>query len=160
MLFNSWAAVIHSAVIAACGYVAVVIMVRVSGNKTLSRMTAFDFIVAVSMGSLLGRAILSTQDSLSQFVVGFAVLAALQVVVSRVAARSQAFHDAVTPPPKTVYHDGKYDMAQMHREGVSESEIAAAVRMMGLRDVSEAERIVLETNGELSVVWRGRLLIQ
>jgi uncharacterized membrane protein YcaP (DUF421 family) len=157
MWFNSWAAVDHSAIIAATGFVALVIIVRVSGNRTLSRMNAFDFIVTVSIGSILGRSIVSPSVSLAQTVVGVGVLVILQTIVALIGARSHRFYTLATPTPKTLFADGDYQLDVMRRNGVGIEELQAAVRETGLHDVAEADRIVLETQGQLSVVWRPRV---
>jgi hypothetical protein len=49
----------HAAEIAFAGYIAVVAVVRISGNRTLSRMNAFDLIVSISVGSIFGLAIVT-----------------------------------------------------------------------------------------------------
>ena len=42
-------------------------------------MTVFDFIITVTFGSLLSRAMLASRGSLVQFVVGFLVLVVMQL---------------------------------------------------------------------------------
>ncbi len=154
MWFNSWHAVAHAAIIAVTGLIAVVAVVRISGNRTLSRMNASDFIVSVSLGSILGRAILTPAVSLVQMVVGVAVLVAIQATIAALGARSRRFHALVTPSPKTLYQAGTFRLDVMRRAGVGVEEMEAAVRETGLHHIAEADRIVLETQGQLSVVWR------
>lgn len=154
MWFNSWHAVEHSAIIAITGFIALVAVVRISGNRTLSRMNAFDFIVTVSLGSILGRAILSPEVSLVQMVVGIAALVAMQAIVAALSVRSHQFYTLATPPPKVLYEGGAFHAEVMRRAGVGVEELKAAVRETGLHEIAEVDRIVLETQGQLSVVWR------
>ncbi|MBC5801015.1 MAG: DUF421 domain-containing protein [Candidatus Eremiobacteraeota bacterium] len=155
MLFNSWAAVEHTAVVALIGYVALVAFVRISGNRTLSHMNAFDFIISVTLGSMLARALLAQNNSIVQLVVGFIVLLGAQALVAKAGARSLRFHYLVTPKPKRVYAAGGFNLVVMRRQGIGEPEIRAAVRAVGLRDLKDVDSVVLETQGQLSVVWRG-----
>jgi uncharacterized membrane protein YcaP (DUF421 family) len=154
MWISSWHAIEHTAVIAVTGFIAVVAMVRISGNRTLARMNAFDFIVSVSMGSILGRAILTPAVSLMQLVVGVALLLTMQALVAALGVRSHRFYALATPPPKTLYEAGTFHVDVMRRAGVGVEEMEAAVRETGLHGIAEVDRIVLETQGQLSVVWR------
>jgi len=155
MFFNSWSAVEHTVVVALAGYVALVAFVRVSGNRTLSHMTVFDFIVSITLGSMLARALLAQDNSIVQLIAGFAVLIGAQMIVSKLGARSVRFHDLITPKPRRVYEGGAFNRTAMHGQGVGEPEIRSAVRSVGLRDLGDVESVVLETQGHLSVVWRG-----
>ncbi len=77
---------------------------------------------------------LASQDSLVQFVVGFLVLVVMQTILAKTATRWPAWHDLLTPKPRPLYHDGRYDRKQMQRCGVGEPEIAAAIRQSGWRN--------------------------
>jgi len=153
--FQGWSPVLHTITIGALGYVSMIVIVRVSGNRTLSRMTAFDFIIAVSLGSLLARSMLAPTNSLVQLISGILILIVLQTIVSLIAARSKGFYEAVTPPPKYVFRDGDFVRKTLRREGIAEAEVLAAARDIGMRDLDDVESVVLETQGALSVVWRG-----
>ena len=154
MWFNSWHAIEHSAAVAITGFIAILAIVRISGNRTLSRMNAFDFIVTVSLGSILGRSIVTPSVSLLQMVVGASVLVTMQAIVAAVGVRSHDFYTLATPPPKTLYEGGSFRVDVMRRAGVGVEEMEAAVRETGLHEIAEVDRIVLETQGQLSVVWR------
>ncbi len=153
--FQGWSPVLHTITIGALGYVALIAIIRISGNRTLSRMTAFDFIIAVTLGSLLARSMLAPTNSLVQLIAGILILVVLQTIVSLAAARSKKFYKIVTPRPKFVYRDGDFVRKTLYRQGIAEEEIRSACREAGMRDLGDVEAVVLETQGQLSVVWRG-----
>src|ERR671939_474506 len=53
MLFDNWESVGRIALTAACIYVAVVAALRVLGEQALAKMSAYDLIVTVALGSLV-----------------------------------------------------------------------------------------------------------
>src|SRR5919204_1516165 len=53
MLFDDWQSVGRIVVTAACIYVAVVAALRVLGEQALAKMSAYDLIVTVALGSLV-----------------------------------------------------------------------------------------------------------
>lgn len=53
MFFSDWFGLLRVVVVGTLAYVALVLLLRVSGKRTLSKMNAFDFIVTVALGSTL-----------------------------------------------------------------------------------------------------------
>ncbi len=85
---------------------------------------------------------------------GVAVLVAMQALVAALGVRSRWFHTVATPVPKTLYEAGAFRTTIMRRAGVGVEEMEAAVREAAFHDISGVDRIVLETQGQLSVMWR------
>ncbi|MEO1764122.1 MAG: DUF421 domain-containing protein, partial [Cyanobacteria bacterium J06629_18] len=52
-MFNSWDTLQHTLIVGTLGYVATIILLRVSGKRTLSKWNSFDFIVTIAFGSIL-----------------------------------------------------------------------------------------------------------
>lgn len=50
MFFNSWAGMARTALVGILAYAALILFLRVSGKRTLSKMNAFDFVVTVALG--------------------------------------------------------------------------------------------------------------
>jgi uncharacterized membrane protein YcaP (DUF421 family) len=59
MFFETWSGLARVLVAGICAYAALVLMLRVSGKRTFSKMNAFDFIVTVALGSTLSGVLLS-----------------------------------------------------------------------------------------------------
>ncbi len=53
-------------IVGLCSYVALIIMLRIEGKRSLSRMNAYDFIIAMVVGSILAKIILDKDISLSE----------------------------------------------------------------------------------------------
>ena len=51
LFWDGWEPVVHSAVMVICGFVVLVLILRVSGPRTMAKMTPLDFIVAVTIGA-------------------------------------------------------------------------------------------------------------
>ena len=51
LFFNSWNDLGRVLVLGVLGYVSLVLLLRVSGNRTLSKLNAFDFVVTIALGS-------------------------------------------------------------------------------------------------------------
>ncbi len=154
VFFDGWTGLGRTAISGLLGYLGVVLLLRASGKRTLSKMNMFDFIVTVAMGSVLATITLSHDVSLAEGMVAIGVLIGAQFVVTWCSVRSEHFQDLVKASPSLLYHSGEWLRAEMRRERVTEAEMLAAVRMSGFEDLSDRIAIVLETDGTLTVIER------
>lgn len=138
--------------IAVLAYAALVAFLRVSGKRTLSDMNAFDFVVTVALGSTLATTILSPSVPLVNGLAALLALIALQAVIAYAAARSDGFRRVVKSEPRLLVHKGQFLTEAVRKERLSPAEVEAAMRAHGVSDVREVYAVVLETNGEFSVV--------
>jgi uncharacterized membrane protein YcaP (DUF421 family) len=152
MLFDGWEGVVRVALTGAAAYVAIVMLLRVSGKRTLSKMNAFDFIVTIALGSALSATILDENISLAEGVTAFAVLIGAQYVITWLSFRSSGFRDLMKASPRMVYYQGEFLHGAMRSERVTESEVRAAIRAEGGATLGDAAAVVLETDGSFTVV--------
>jgi uncharacterized membrane protein YcaP (DUF421 family) len=137
---------------AVLAYVAAIVLLRVSGKRTLSKWNAFDFVVTIALGSSLATMILSNQTSIAQGVVALAALIALQYVVTWLSVRAQAVQRAVKATPQVLLYHGRFIEEALKRERVTQEEIRATLRAHGIASVEGVGAVVLETDGSMSVV--------
>ena len=152
LLFDNWADVGRTALIGVLAYAALVLLLRVSGKRTLSKMNAFDFIVTVALGSVLATILLSKDVALADGVTAMATLIALQFIVAWLSVRFQWVSKLVKAEPALLLHRGEFCRDAMRRERVVESEIRAAVRGQGINALEKVESVILETDGSFSVI--------
>ena len=133
-------------------YVGLVILLRLSGKRTLTKWNAFDFIVTISLGSTLATALLSKDISVAEGLAGLAVLVVVQFVVTWIQVRWSWFDELIKSRPTVLVLEGDMLEDAMRRERVSHAEVWAAVRGSGIARVEEVGAVVLESDGELSVI--------
>jgi uncharacterized membrane protein YcaP (DUF421 family) len=154
MLFDSWAGLLRVLVVGTLAYVSLVLFLRISGNRTLSKLNAFDLVVTVALGSTLATVLLSKDVALLEGLLAFALLIFLQFVVTWISARSGAFANLIKAEPRLLVHEGQLLRTSLRRARITEDEMLAALRSSGVNSVSEARAVVLETDGTLSVLRR------
>jgi uncharacterized membrane protein YcaP (DUF421 family) len=82
MFFDSWMGLLRVVVVGTLAYVILVLLLRVTGKRTLSKMNAFDLVVTVALGSTLATVLLSKDVALAEGVVAFALLVLLQYAIT------------------------------------------------------------------------------
>jgi len=155
MFFNGWDSLFRTLVVGALAYVTLVVFLRISGRRTLSKMNAFDLIVTVALGSTLATVLLSKDVALADGALAFALLIGLQFAVTWSSVRARWVRQLVTGEPVMLLYRGEMLPAALRRARVTENEVRAAVRSAGLASLSGIEAVVLETDGSFSVVRPG-----
>lgn len=154
MLFSSWENLLRVVVTGFGAYAALLLILRISGKRTLAKLNAFDLVVTVALGSTLASVLLPADAQLADGVVALAVLITAQYVVAWAQVRSDRFRRLVKGEPTLLFHRGEYLRNAMRRERVSQDEILAAMRNDGQMDAEQVEGVVLETDGTFSVLRR------
>jgi uncharacterized membrane protein YcaP (DUF421 family) len=152
MFFNGWAGLGRTFVVGVCAYAALVVLLRISGKRTLSKMNAFDLVVTVALGSTLATILLTRSVALAEGVIAFATLIGLQFVITWSSARAPWLRGLVTGEPTLLLYRGEVLPGALRQSRITESEVHAAVRAAGLSTTAEVAAVVLETDGSLSVV--------
>lgn len=138
-------------------YVGVVVLLRLSGRRTLSKMNAFDLIVTVALGSTLATILLNRDVALAEGILAFALLIGLQFAVTWTSVRVRWIRRLVTGEPALLFYRGKFLSRALQSARVTEDEVRASVRAAGLLALSDVEAVVLETDGSFSVVEHGNV---
>lgn len=135
-------------------YVVLILFLRISGKRTLSKMNAFDFIVTIALGSTLATVMLNKEIALAEASLAFALLIGLQFVVTWTSVRIRWVKKLVTGEPSMLVYRGEFLSEALRTTRVTEEEVRAAVRSSGIADIAEVEAVVLVTEGSLSVIRR------
>jgi uncharacterized membrane protein YcaP (DUF421 family) len=152
MFFNGWYALGRVLLVGVLAYAALVLLLRISGNRTLSKLNAFDLVVTVSLGSTLATVLLSKDISLSEGALAFAILIGLQFLVTWSSVRAGWFSRLVKSEPVLLFHRGRFLSQAMRRARIVEPEVLSVLRTQGVARLEEVEAVVLETDGSLSVI--------
>lgn len=150
--FQDLDGIVRVLVVGVLSYALLIVMLRVSGKRTLSKMNAFDLIVTVALGSTLAAVLLDQDVPLLEGVLALGLLVWLQFAITWLSVRSSRFQHMIKAEPTLLVHEGRMLHAAMRRERVTEEEIRAALRQSGRNDLAEVTAVVLETDGTLSVI--------
>jgi uncharacterized membrane protein YcaP (DUF421 family) len=147
----TWAAML---IVVPVAYASLLVVLRLAGKRTLSKLTAYGLTVTVAFGSLLASVVVSRSLPLGDGILAFALLATLQWTVGWWSTRSSAVARIVTAQPSLLVARGQVDESALRRERLRIDDVRAAVRGAGHASVADVFAVVLETDGSLSVIER------
>lgn len=152
MLFDSWAGLGRVLLVGTLAYVALVLLLRISGKRTLSKLNAFDLVVTVALGSTLATVLLSKSVALAEGALALALLISLQYAIAWLSVRSPRLEGMIKAEPTLLLHRGRFLEQAMRAERITREEILAALRASGAAEPQAIAAVVLETDGSLSVI--------
>ena len=151
-LFRSWEIIIEIAIVTVFAYVLFVLMTRISGKRSLSKMNMFDFIVTVAQGSILAGTVINRSVYLFEGIAASLILFFAQWIVTKLSAHFDQFDELIKSQPKILFYNGRFIDNEMQNERITKEEILYAMRQNGKSSPTEVHAVILETDGQLSVI--------
>lgn len=144
---------IRGLVLTALGMCWVVVLVRVNGLRSFSKMTNFDFVMTVAVGSLLAGA--GQSSSWSAFVQVLAAMAALflvQFLAAKLRKTSDRVENVMQNNPIILMRNGVIDEQALTQTRVARDDLIAKLREANVLEMSSVRAVILETTGDISVL--------
>lgn len=131
-------------------FVFALILLRITGRKSLSQLNYFDFFTVGMVGNLFSNYITDPTQGREIFLAPVAIVVA-DVLTSRMAIKSSSARKLLEGKPVIFIEKGKIkedNIAKMH---YNLDEVLAALRYKGIYNLNEVEFAVLEVDGTISV---------
>ena len=151
-IFTSWESLGRVLVSGLVGYIALVVLLRTSGKRTLSKMNAFDFVVTIAFGSVLAAITLNKTVSLAEGLTALAFFVGVQFAVTWLSVRSERFQSIIKGSPTILFYDGDFIQDALRKTRMTEEEVLSAIRRSGAMSPGDVGAVVLETEGTLTVM--------
>jgi uncharacterized membrane protein YcaP (DUF421 family) len=133
-------------------YVFTLAAIRLGNKRLLSKATAFDFVVAIMLGSVMSGAIMGSSPLFRTMLVG-ALLLGMHWLFAVLAYHTDWFGAFAKGERVLLIEDGKVQSEGMRRGSITEDDLAQALRLqIRESDPSEVRLAYLERNGKISVL--------
>lgn len=138
---------------AALVYAALLVMVRLSGKRTVGQFTPFDLLVVMLLSESVSNALGGGDDSVAGGLMAAASLIVLNGLVAIASARSRRVERLVEGDAVLIGRDGRLYDEVLRRHRVGAGDIARALREADC-EVHELRLAFLEADGSISVQKR------
>ena len=120
---------------------------RIFGKKS-----AFDYIIIIMLGAVLARGVVGASPYMST-VVAATVMVLIHKVLALLAMKFIWVGKLVKGIHRELYDNGRRHKKNMELVGISEDDLMEAVRLsIKSTSLDDVEKIIIEKNGELSVI--------
>ena len=118
-------------------YVVVLVMVRLSGKRTVGQFTPFDLLVVVLLGTAVQNSLIGEDTSLLGGLILAATLLGLNASVGKLSSRFRRFDELVEGRPVILVRHGHLFRDELVRQSLSEHDFAIARRSAGYATLGE-----------------------
>lgn len=144
---DGWELVLRAVLV----YAALLVMMRLSGKRTVGQFTPFDLLVMLLLSESVSNALTGGDDSLPGGLLSAGTLILLNGLVGLATARSRRVEQLVEGDPVLIGRDGRFFEAVMRRHRVADSDMQRALREADCEQQDMACAF-LESNGGISVL--------
>ncbi|MGM9923625.1 MAG: DUF421 domain-containing protein [Bacillus sp. (in: firmicutes)] len=156
MFTFDWMGLVRIISIGILAYVALIIMLRIAGKRTLTELNIFDLVITISIGSVFGSVLLDEKISIFEGVTAFFVLIGLQWVFSKTTEKFNKVGSKLKEDATLLYYGGTFCYKAMEKERIQKEEIIQAARMDGNLSMNQVQAVVLESNGQFSILPKSK----
>ncbi|HEX2549018.1 MAG TPA: YetF domain-containing protein [Gammaproteobacteria bacterium] len=143
----------ESIIRALCIYLFLMLVLRISGARTLNEMTTFDFVLLLIMGDASQQAMTGTDYSLMNGLLIITTLVVADILMSFLKQKFPKFEKMIDGTPILLMVDGKLKKNIMNKVQVDENDILEAARKAhGLETLQEIKHAILEKDGDITIV--------
>ena len=145
----------ESVIRGAAVYLVLLVIMRLSGRRTLAQMTPFDFVLLLIIAETTQQALLGDDFSITNAIVLIVTLIVIDIGLSYLKTASVTVGRLLDGTPTVLIRDGKLDRRALKRSRMEEEDIMIAARhTQGLEKMSDIKHAVLETDSGISIVPR------
>lgn len=132
-------------------YIALMVMVRVSGKRTISQYTPFDLLVVVLLSEAVANSLTGGDNSVQGGLLLAITLVGMNMLVSLITSRSQTAERIIEGSPVLLGRDGKWFEQVLKAQRIGNSELQSALHESDCR-LEDMEYAILEADGVIAIL--------
>lgn len=134
-------------------YFFLLLMIRISGKRTLSEVTIFDFVLILIIGDASQQGITGPDYSIINTVLIISTLILMDIFLSIIKTKYKKIEKVIDGSPLIIVHDGKCIMKNLKSNGIDQEDILEWARKShGLERFEQIKFAVLEKDGSISII--------
>ncbi|MGF6400714.1 uncharacterized membrane protein YcaP (DUF421 family) [Pseudomonas frederiksbergensis] len=138
---------------AAVMYLALMVLFKIAGRRSLAELTTFDFVLLMIIGEATQQALLGNDFSLTNSVLVIVTLIAIDVGLSLLKQRSQWVQRLIDGGPTIIVENGKILHERLRHARLVEADVMEAARSsQGIETLEQIKFAIIERNGKISVI--------
>lgn len=134
-------------------YLFLMLIMRISGRRTLAQMTNFDFILVLIISEAAQQALLGDDFSIINCFIVVITLVVADIILSLLKLKFPIINKVMDGLPTVLLKDGKPIGDRMQKARVDEDDILESARFtQGIGTMKEIKYAILEVDGDISII--------
>ena len=133
-------------------YFFVVLTLRMLGKRQIGELEPSELVVTIVISEVAALPIQDVSQPLISSLIAIFLLVVLEVIVSFSAYKSFKVRRILFGTPSVFYEKGKINQREMEKQRFNLNDLMECVRNTGATSLSEVDFVLMETNGNVSVI--------
>ena len=133
-------------------YILALILSKLIGIKIISQMNFFDFIVGVSIGSMIAKIIIDKDHVVFSGIVALITFALLTISTSYLNLKSYSARRIINAKTLILVENGRIIDKNLKRLRITINELMMKLREKDVFNLEDVQFAIMESNGQLSVL--------
>jgi uncharacterized membrane protein YcaP (DUF421 family) len=134
-------------------YLALMVLFKIAGRRSLAELTTFDFVLLMIIGEATQQALLGDDFSLTNAFLVIITLIAIDVGFSLLKQRSRWISRLIDGEPTIIVENGKLLHRRLRHARLVEADVMEAARSsQGIETIEQIKFAIIERNGKISVI--------
>ncbi len=142
----------HTLIVAVCGYVFLLVIVRILPRRPGAQMTPFEFVLVFLIGGVIILATVRDDRSMTNCFSGVIAVCLMHRLVGMLKKRSDRFANIVDGTPLVLLKDGEWQVQIKKMAHIDDMDVMTAARAKGVRTLDDIKYAILERNGGISII--------
>lgn len=134
-------------------FAAVFLFLKSSGRRGIRQLSLFELVVILTLGSAAGDVSFYHDVPLLPVAIVFITLLALYRLTVRAMRWNKTIEAWIDGVPVTVIRDGLYELQSLGHLNISANELFMELRQQGVEHLGQVRLAILETDGDLSLLF-------
>ena len=131
--------------------VALFLLTKLMGNKQISQLSMFDYIIGISIGSIAAEFATELENP-ERTLLAMIIYAVSAFLVSLMTSKSTRLRKMVNGKPMILYDKGKLYRENFRKARIDLTDFLTHCRSKGYFDLSQVQTAVFEYNGSVSIL--------
>lgn len=133
------------------GLVALLIVVRVLGRKSLAQMTPYDFVYTLVLGGVLEEALYDDQINLLHLLLGISLWGVLIFTLEYISTQNESLSKLFKAEPSVIIYNGQLVLPAIKKNKLEMEQLRALLHTSGCYSLKNAKHMIMETGGQVSL---------
>jgi uncharacterized membrane protein YcaP (DUF421 family) len=133
-------------------YLFIIAAIRIFGKKELAQLSVIDLVFILLISNSVQNAMVGTDSSLAGGIVAALGLFICNYIFKLLLRRSEKFSKIVQGEKIILVVGGKLDEVALKKSMLTKEEIEMAVREHGVDTIADADLVILEVDGNITVL--------
>ncbi len=133
-------------------FIVLFILTKLMGNREMSQLSMFDYIIGITIGSIAAEMSTSLEDHFTEPLIAMIIYALGSIIISILGNHSIKARRIISGSTLILYDNSKIYFKNLKKAKIDVNEFLMQCRINGYFNLSDIQTAILESNGKISFI--------